>query len=85
MLDGYCVIIATPYTANSEALFDYTSDGRLFDTRRAAIEHGYRVADSDDFNIGVFEEGNLVSFDWMDEVVDTDPVVLQRIQSLMHW
>ncbi|EOL9004711.1 antitoxin [Cronobacter turicensis] len=48
---------------------EYTSDLEEFDDRKLAIRHGFEIADSDDFNIGVVEGGSLVSFDWMDKPV----------------
>lgn len=43
----------------------YDSDLREFATREAAISHGFKVRDSDDFNIGIVEGGVLVAFQWM--------------------
>lgn len=48
---------------------EYTSDLEEFDDRKAAIRHGFDIAESDDFNIGVVEGGCLVSFDWMERPV----------------
>jgi len=48
---------------------EYTSDLVEFDDRTAAINHGLKITESDDFNIGVVDGGRLVSFDWMDRPV----------------
>lgn len=46
----------------------YDSDLRLFSDRSNAIRHGFKVRDSDDFNIGVVEDAvTLVGFDWMEQ------------------
>lgn len=44
----------------------YNWDRRRFADRPAAINHGFKIRGSDDFNIGVVEGDKLVSFDWMD-------------------
>lgn len=62
----------------------YGWDGRRFRKREKAIKHGLRERGSDDFNIGVLEQGRLVQLDWMDEPVDTDPRVLRDIAA-EHW
>lgn len=62
-----------PYTT------EYGFDGKRFDDRQEAIGHGFDIRGSDDFNIGVLKAGKLVSMDWMDEAIDTDPAVLATI------
>ena len=57
----------------------YGFDGRRFDDRAAAIGHGFTLHRSDDFNIGVVADGQLVSLDWMEQPVDTDPKLLANI------
>lgn len=51
----------------------YGFDGERFTDRKKAIRHGLKTRGSDDFNIGVVKAGKLISMDWMQEVVDTDP------------
>jgi hypothetical protein len=52
---------------------EYTWDGEKFNTSKAAIKHGFKLRESDDFNIGVLQHGRLVQFRWMDaEVLDED-------------
>ena len=57
----------------------YGFDGKKFSDRESAIRHGRKVRGSDDFNIGVLTHGRLVSLDWMNTPVDTDPNVLGPI------
>lgn len=57
----------------------YGFDGERFFDRGAAITHGLKIRESDDFNIGVIQEGKLVSLDWMNESIDTAPDVLDPI------
>lgn len=75
------IVLTSQIVGNSETGFgvEYTFDGRVFDDRQAAIDHGFALRRSDDFNIGVLDGGKLVSCDWMNEPVDTDPGVLAHI------
>lgn len=57
----------------------YGWDGEEFRTRKAAIRHGLKIRESDDFNIGVLKGEHLEAFDWMDEPVETDPNMLAKI------
>lgn len=59
----------------------YAIDGKRFESRKAAIDHGFTFDRSDDFNIGVWDSGKLVSLDWMEKPVDTDPDLLSKIVS----
>lgn len=58
---------------------EYGFDGERFDDRNSAIRHGFKIRQSDDFNIGVLRNGKLVSRDWMENTVDSDPSVLAEI------
>lgn len=40
------------------------TDYELFDDRQAAIDHGWKLFDHDDFNIGTVRDGRLVAFGW---------------------
>lgn len=64
---------STPYRT------EYGFDGERFADRAAAIAHGFTMDRSDDFNIGVVTGGKLVSVDWMDEAIDTDPALMAEI------
>lgn len=57
----------------------YGFDGKFFDARHAAIDHGFTLGRSDDFNIGVIDGGKLVSVDWMENAVDYDPDLMCKI------
>jgi hypothetical protein len=59
---------------------EYYTDQTKFADREKAIKHGLKVRGSDDFNIGVLDDGKLVSLDWMEKPVDTDPDLLSSIQ-----
>lgn len=64
----------------------YNFDGRRFTERKDAIQHGFKIRQSDDFNIGVLsvDGTRLVSIDWMDEkVVENDQDKLTEISSTM--
>lgn len=80
MTTQYIVILARITGGNSRPFETvYSADGPGFPYRQQAIDHGLVAADSDDFNIGVIRDGKLVSLDWMDRPVDTDPSVLSSV------
>lgn len=54
------------------------------ESRGFAISAGFDAYGCDDFNIAVFEDGHLVSWDWMDEVVETDPAEVARIDEALR-
>ena len=57
----------------------YGFDGARFRSRDQAIQYGFKIRGSDDFNIGVVGSNKLLSLDWMEKPVDTDPTVLSAI------
>ena len=57
----------------------YNFDGQRFDNREDAIQHGFTLDRSDDFNIGVLRNGKLVSLDWMVQTVDSEPALMAKI------
>ena len=57
----------------------YGFDGDRYATRAAAKSAGFEIRGSDDFNIGVLENGKLVSLDWMSKVVESNPDELAKI------
>lgn len=75
------IVLCGQVVGNVEAGFEivYGSDYRRFRVRENAIRHGMKIRDSDDFNIGVLRDNRLVSVDWMDEAVETDPHELRKI------
>jgi hypothetical protein len=66
------IVICQSIVGNPECGYDtsYDWDRERFKTRKAAIKHGMKVRDSDDFNIGVLTDGKLTQFCWMEEVLD---------------
>lgn len=50
----------------------YGFDGEKFATSGKAIEHGFRLRGSDDFNIAVLDGPYLAGFCWMDDPMETD-------------
>ncbi len=58
---------------------EYSTDFELFTFKPNAIKAGFEVRGSDDFNIGVIEDGKLVRIDWMNEVVDADPTYMAEV------
>lgn len=57
----------------------YSFDRERFSDRHAAIQHGLKERGSNDFNIGVVKDGELVSLDWMNEAGETDSALLKQI------
>lgn len=57
----------------------HSSDLVQYDTKAEAVNIGYKQADSDDFNVGVLDDGFLVSLDWMGKVVTDRPQDMVRI------
>jgi len=58
---------------------EYSTDHIRSGNRDLAIRRGFKARGSDDFNIGVLREGKLVSVDWMEKPVDTDPALMAEI------
>ena len=58
---------------------EYCSDFEEFDRRDKAIKRGFKTQGSDDFNIGVIENGRLISFDWMAKPVSESEESLKEI------
>jgi hypothetical protein len=54
-------------------------DGRSFGDKALAVKRGFELCGSDDFNIGVIEDGRLVSLWWMDHQIDEDATTLAEI------
>lgn len=62
------VVITQQVEGNTESGFDtyYYSDLKLFDDRKQAISHGFKMGRSDDFNVATIKGGRLVAFGWME-------------------
>jgi hypothetical protein len=45
----------------------YYWSGEFYADKQGAIDEGFRIDDTDDFNVGYVEKGVLTWFGWMDE------------------
>lgn len=77
----YIVILQRTWCNDSGSGINYHSDLIEFDNRDKAIKHGFKLQDSDDFNIGVLTNGALSSFDWMAKPLAETKDSLARIAS----
>ncbi|MGE4817054.1 hypothetical protein AB8992_08070 [Yersinia enterocolitica] len=77
----YIVILQRAWCNDSSSGINYHSDLVEFDNRDKAIKHGFKLQDSDDFNIGVLTNGILTSFDWMAKPLAENKDSLARIAS----
>ncbi|HII4522714.1 TPA: hypothetical protein ACY4UA_004228 [Yersinia enterocolitica] len=77
----YIVILQSAWCNDSGSGISYDSDLVEFDKRDTAIKWGFRLRDSDDFNIGVLTNGVLTSFDWMAKPLAETKDSLARIAS----
>ncbi|WPJ72125.1 deoxycytidylate deaminase [Salmonella phage CRW-SP2] len=57
----------------------YSSDMKKFKNREDALRHGEYTIDSDDFNIGVIKNDELISLDWYYTVVTMEEKDLNKI------
>ncbi|HFZ0498870.1 TPA: antitoxin, partial [Klebsiella pneumoniae] len=76
---AYIVIQQFAWCNESGHGINYASDSVDFDKRHKAIKHGFVQQGSDDFNIGVIENGCLVSFDWMNRPIGESAEKLAEI------
>lgn len=72
MSKQYITIVGSAWCNERGHGISYSWDRSKFDTRKEAIDNGFSIRDSDDFNVGVVEGGALVSLDWMDEVIASE-------------
>lgn len=70
------IVICGQATGGGPFRIEYSTDGERFPNRARAITHGFTKGRLDDFNIGVLEDGKLVSIDWMEETVEEIPAYL---------
>jgi hypothetical protein len=75
----YIVILQSAWCNDSGSGISYDSDLVEFDKRDTAIKWGFRLRDSDDFNIGVLTNGALTSFDWMTKPLTATAAELAQI------
>ncbi|HGO5766838.1 TPA: antitoxin [Klebsiella pneumoniae] len=83
MSKSYIVILQYLWCNETGGGIEYTSDCVKFDKRDKAIRHGFKLRESDDFNIGVIEAGKLISFDWMDKPVGESEDTLAQIAEII--
>ena len=60
-------------------IWNYVRFGKLRERRADAITDGFDAWGHDDFNSAVWEGERLLSWDWMDEVVDDEESELVRL------
>lgn len=84
MSKSYIVILQYLWCNETGGGIEYTSDYIKFDKRDKAIRHGFKLRESDDFNIGVIEAGKLISFDWMDKPVGESEDTLAQIVGIQQ-
>ena len=75
----YIVVTGWAWANETGCGISYSADHTRFESRDEAIRHGFTMDRSDDFNIGVIDDGKLVSLDWMHELVDDNPETLAEI------
>ncbi len=75
----YISVLASALCNDSGCGIEYNSSLQMHAKRDQAIKEGFNLRDSDDFNIGVIEDGKLISLDWMNKVVESDPQELAEI------
>ncbi|MGK3497605.1 antitoxin [Citrobacter youngae] len=83
MSESYIVIQQYLWCNENGGGIGYTSDCVEFNARDKAIKHGFKMQGSDDFNIGVIEDGKLISFDWMGKSVGESEDTLAQIAELI--
>lgn len=80
MAETYVTIIGSAVGNDRDGFrVAYDWDRRQFATKAEAITNGFGQRGSDDFNIGVVQNGHLVSFWWMDHQIDESGEHLARI------
>lgn len=79
MTEEFIVIVGRAWCNSEGAGIDYSSDLVKHETRGIAVYEGTGQLGSDDFNIGVIRDGKLISLDWMNEVVESDPAIVSEI------
>ncbi|MEG8873239.1 antitoxin [Klebsiella pneumoniae] len=83
MSKSYIVILQYLWCKETGGGIEYTSDCVKFDKRDKAIRNGFKLRESDEFNIGVIDGGKLISFDWMDKPVGESEDTLAQIAELI--
>lgn len=75
----FIVICQSAWMNESGFGIDYGWDGERFNNRADAIEHGWDIRGSDDFNIAQTYGDDLVWFGWMDRRIDEDDETMREI------
>lgn len=84
--DGWFVItgriVTNPYSNEFENV--YHADTWVFETREDAINHGFTLGESDDFNVGQIVAGKLTWFGWMNKAMPQDIPIVARALCIDH-
>jgi hypothetical protein len=75
----FIVICQSAWMNDSGFGISYDWDGERFKTRAKAIKHGWRLRDSDDFNIAELRGDELIWFGWMDQRMDEGDATMAEI------
>ena len=67
MVKQFVVLVGRVWSNKDGFGITHSFDGKKFRTNAAAIRHGFKTTSSDDFNVGLLENGNLVDILWMEE------------------
>jgi len=81
----YAVIITRIVGDERHFGFEHYTDGERFRTRRKAIAHGFKLADSDDFALGRLENGRLVDILWMYLSRGDTPEDIAEVAKQLSW
>lgn len=81
---GYIVLCGQAWMNEHGSGINYDWDRRTFGTRRAAIDHGFTLGRSDDFNIGTVVGGKLAAIGWMEKDHDTAADRLAEISKELY-
>lgn len=84
MSKQYMVVCQQIYTnyvpgENNEWSTGYNCDFERFNTLKQAIRHGWKVRDSDDFNIVIVDGNKLIDWCYMEKSMEEEPEVLEEI------
>lgn len=80
-MKNYIVICSQAYcTPGGQAGISYHWDGKQFDQQQDAIDHGFDVRGSDDFNLGVVVGGKLMDLLWMNQTIGESKSEIKKIQ-----
>mgnify|MGYP000930837304 FL=1 len=75
----FIVICQSAWCNDTGYGINYGWDGERFNNRKDAIKHGWKLRDSDDFNIAQTYGDDLIWFGWMDQRIDEDEDTMREI------